>query len=71
MNEQIFTYVYLHESAIHIKDMTEAVHQKNFDLMHVLHRWSNIKHNYDNITTNVDEIAKRAKLQVIDHRSRE
>lgn len=70
MNDQIYSYVYLHEGAIHIKDMTEDEHQKNYDRMHVLHRWAMIKHNYDNVTDSTNEISKRAKLQVIDHRSK-
>lgn len=64
----IHTYVYLHEGAIHIKDMTLDEYNKQFDELHNLNRWSNIKMNYDMVTDSTNEIAKRAKLQVIDHR---
>ena len=70
MNKQIYTYVYLQEGAIHIKDMTDAEYQVNFDNLHLINRWSNIKQNHQMITGSTGEIARRAKLQVIDHRSK-
>lgn len=65
----VHTYVYLHEGAIHIKDMTVDEYQDMFDELHVLHRWTNIQQNYQMITDSTNAIAKRCKLQVIDHRS--
>ena len=70
MNKQVHTYIYLHEGAIHIKDMTVDEYQANFEQLHLLNRWSNIKQNHQMITGVADEIARRSKLQVIDHRSK-
>ena len=65
----VHTYVYLHKGAIHIKDMTVDEYQDMFDELHILHRWSKVDINYDKVFDATNEIGKRCKLQVIDHRN--